>query len=110
PPLAELKAMGDINLQLDLQGEAAQAGKTDGEPAQDAAAAPEAAASAEAAAEVSAEPIAESDAALAGGEPPSDEALLEGTAPEERAASIADDEEDGEEGDELSAEGGDSHE
>jgi segregation and condensation protein B len=41
PPLSELKAIGDINLQLDLQGDAAQPAKADGEAAQSAAAASE---------------------------------------------------------------------
>jgi segregation and condensation protein B len=42
PPLSELKAIGDINLQLDLQGDAAQPAKADGEAAPSAAAASEA--------------------------------------------------------------------
>ncbi len=60
PPLSELRAVGDINLQLDLQGDAAPKGEDDAAPA-------------------------------AGAE-----------------SAAADEEED--EGDELSAEGGDSHE
>jgi segregation and condensation protein B len=65
PPLAELKAVGDIRLQLDLPGEPTPPARTDGESAPDLASAPEPA------------------------------------APEE---------EEGEDGDGLSAEGGDSHE
>jgi segregation and condensation protein B len=109
PPLSELKAVGDINLQLDLQGEAPQPAQIDGELAPGAGLAPEGTVSAEtagASAAVSADAIAESGApATVAAEPPSDEALLEGT-----VESPVDDEEDGEEGDELSAEGGDSHE
>jgi len=98
PPLSELKAIGDINLQLDLQGHAAQAAQaaasgpgTDGRSG-----------------EGSAEPVTatESDASeTTAAASPSDEALLEGS-PE----IAGDDEEDGEDGDELSAEGGESHE
>jgi len=70
PPLSELKAVGDINLQLDLQGAAAQPATTEGEPA--------------------------------------------GTDADTPAAELAgpagEDEEDGEDGDELSAEGSASHE
>jgi len=98
PPLSELKAVGDINLQLDLAngangangadgapGEAAQPAQTDGESPAAAGPAPEPA-------EATGDPVeasAESDAAPA----------IEG-----------EDEEDGEEGEELSAEGGDSRE
>ena len=74
PPLSELKAVGDINLQLDLPGEAAHAARADGESAPGAPSAPEESAA------VSAEAIGGSD------------------------------EEEGEDGDELSAEGGDSRE
>lgn len=42
PPLSELKAVGDINLQLDLRADAAQPAEADGESAQSAAPAPEA--------------------------------------------------------------------
>ncbi|MGH8170578.1 MAG: SMC-Scp complex subunit ScpB [Steroidobacteraceae bacterium] len=80
PPLSELKAVGDINLQLDLQGEASQPAPA---PALDAAAAVGGAA--------------ESPAAPAAEESAADDAAM-------------DDEEDGDESDELSAEGGDSHE
>jgi segregation and condensation protein B len=73
PPLSELKAVGDINLQLALQGDAAQP-----ETAQSAAPAPEA------------------DA----GEPQGGE----------RLESTGEDDEDGDDGDELSAEGGDARE
>ena len=169
PPLSELKAVGDINLQLDLQGAAAQPASTEGEQAPDAASAPDAAASEavaseaatseaatyEAAASAEAgEPQSGEDAAMMGmaaghqpeathgeasnevnadsappltaaAEPPSDEALLEGTAdeallegtaesagdsPENTLDDAVDDEEEGEEDDELSAQGGDSHE
>ena len=104
PPLAELKAMGDINLQLDLQGQPAQpaqAGGAGGAPVEGAEPAPEAAAPDETG-ERSADTPAE------------EEALLEGTAggavdPVDAVDAI-DDEEEREEGDELSAEGGDSHE
>jgi len=101
PPLAELKAVGDINLQLGLSAE----------PTGQSAAAP-------------AEAIAHSDVPPTSSTEPSDEALLEGTAGNSgQAADSVDaidaidaidameDEEHGEEGDdELSAEGGDSHE
>ena len=103
PPLSELKAIGDINLQLDLQGDAAQAPKADGESVQAAASGPEADGRS---GEGSAQTAAESDASeTSAAAPPSDEALLEGS-PE----IAGDDEEDGEDGDELSAEGGESHE
>jgi segregation and condensation protein B len=100
PPLAELKAMGDINLQLDLPGEQSQAAPAVVE------ASPEA--SVEAGGEVTAEAAATPDMpASPAAEPPSDEALLEGT-----AETPVDDDGDSEDqdGDELSAEGGDSRE
>jgi len=75
PPLSELKAVGDINLQLDLQGEITPAAG----PAAEAAAALEAS---------------ESEAAATGSE----------------AIGEPDAEEEGDDGDELSAEGGDSRE
>jgi segregation and condensation protein B len=80
PPLAELKAMGDINLQLDLPGEPGQPGPTsapEGTPLTEAD---------ERSAEVSAEATLESDAS---------------------ATRVDDDDEDG---GELSAEGADSRE
>ena len=86
PPLSALKAVGDINLQLDLRG--APAARPDGEPAP----------------AITAEPT-ESAASTA-------ESAPEESA-NARAPSAGDDEEDaedGEDGDELSAEGGDSHE
>lgn len=92
PPLAELKAMGDINLQLDLPGEPARPAPAD-ESQEGAAPAADGA------------PTAESGPSpSAAAEPPSDEALLEGSA--EGAA----DEDEGDDGEELSAEGGESHE
>lgn len=121
PPLAELKAVGDINLQLDLQGAAAE-----GQPAAESAAIGAAAESTETAESGdSAEPgeATDSTAAIAAAGKPeegggadvasaappddSDEALLEGS-----GASALDDEEDGddsEDADDLSADGGDSH-
>ncbi|MHB8814057.1 MAG: SMC-Scp complex subunit ScpB [Steroidobacteraceae bacterium] len=94
PPLSELKAVGDINLQLDLPG------RPEGESAPGSAPAPRASAA------VSAEAMGGPDAIpTAAGEPPSDEALLEGT-----GDSATEDEEEGEDGDDLSAEGGDSRE
>ncbi|HET9108988.1 MAG TPA: SMC-Scp complex subunit ScpB [Steroidobacteraceae bacterium] len=124
PPLAELKAVGDINLQLDLQGAAAE-----GQPAAESAAIGAAAESTETAestdcaepgeatdstdstAPIAAagEPEEGSGADVASAAPPddSDEALLEGS-----GASALDDEEDGddsEDADDLSADGGDSH-
>jgi segregation and condensation protein B len=104
PPLAELKAVGDFNLQLDLQGdaaaraaaEAAAAAALAGEP-------PEAAASAEA------------GESAADGQPaaePTDAADESGTAADagDAAEHGLDDDEDGEDGDELSADSGDSRE
>ncbi|MGH8181257.1 MAG: SMC-Scp complex subunit ScpB, partial [Steroidobacteraceae bacterium] len=70
PPLSELKAVGDFNLQLDLPADAGQAAKTDGEPAG-----------------------IDTDAPVA-----------------EVFGPAADEEEDGEDGDELSAEGSASQE
>ncbi|HEX8758080.1 MAG TPA: SMC-Scp complex subunit ScpB [Steroidobacteraceae bacterium] len=86
PPLSELKAVGDINLQLDLQGEASQP------------------ASAQVVAEPDALAIDTADSAVA------DNSAEAGNTAEVDAA--AEDDEDGEEGEEgeLSAEGGDSHE
>jgi segregation and condensation protein B len=118
PPLAELKAMGDINLQLDLQGEPAQPAGMQGEPAPDGAAAAPGGAPGEAAgqiAEASAGAIPEPQSPpAAAAEPPSDEALLEGTAKSAAdrvdASDAIDEEEEGEDGDELSAEGSDSRE
>ncbi len=112
PPLSELKAVGDINLQLDLQGEASQAAPAGGEAAEEASAASAGGGAAEASAEgaaASAQAVAESDAVAIGTGPMSDEALLEPDNAAEVDAVAEDDEEDGEEG-ELSAEGGDSRE
>ena len=118
PPLSELKAVGDINLQLDLQGDAARPAQTDGQLPPGAESTPEAAALAAMNGESAADPAEPTD----GAEPtvaaePSDQSLLEGTADNgveydaaEPDAIEAEDEEDGEEGDELSAEGGDSRE
>jgi len=92
PPLSELKAVGDINLQLDLQGAARQSAPPDGD------AAPAPAAAAEAG------PEAEPEAGPPAG---SAEGIEAATAPVPHAA---EDEEDGEYGEELSAEGGDSRE
>ncbi|MBW4052253.1 MAG: SMC-Scp complex subunit ScpB [Proteobacteria bacterium] len=132
PPLSELKAVGDINLQLDLQGSAGA--KPDGETAPGVAAGIDSAGEAPASGESSestasgeppeptesGEPAASADSAAAASGPEeesgadapsaaaddrSDEALLEGS-----EASAVDEEEDGEDGEELSAEGGDSHE
>jgi segregation and condensation protein B len=111
PPLSELKAVGDINLQLDLQGQAVPSAPGDGESAAQDSATPEGAASVEAAAGATAsdEPAegaqASAEALPAAPSEPSDESVLESP-----AECAADDEEDGEEGDELSAEGGESHE
>jgi segregation and condensation protein B len=96
PPLSELKAVGDINLHLDLQGEPGRSAQANGEGA--------------------AEPASGAPAGEDGdaGEPQSDEALLESTAAstvQSAAERGSEEEEDREEGDdELSAEGGDSHE
>lgn len=121
PPLSELKAVGDINLQLDLQGEASPPAPAGGEAVPDSAPAAEAAASVDAsddaeasAEEASIEAVADSEPAthLTAAEPQSEEALLEGAGEDATDCdNAADDEDDeGEEGDELSAEGGDSHE
>ena len=132
PPLSELKAVGDINLQLDLQGNPAQGGEAQGSPAQAAqshgesvaqeagsaaGAATSEAITSEAAAPAEAEAPVEASADLdsvttAGAEPPGDEALLEGTADNGVDAGDAFDsaEDDEDRDDELSAEGGDSHE
>ena len=124
PPLAELKAVGDINLQLDLRGEAGA--NTAGEAAR-ADVAGESAGSGDATDSSVAtdprecvEPAAVSEGvpeASAAPAEPGDEALLEGSVESaavdeaaESADAAADDEEDGEEGRELSAEGGDSRE
>jgi segregation and condensation protein B len=77
PPLAQLKAMGDINLKLDLPGEPDQAAKTEGEPA-------------------------------AGGSPAAEAAA--GEAGESSAETYAPDDDEHEDGGELSAEGGESRE
>jgi segregation and condensation protein B len=128
PPLSELKAVGDINLQLDLQGEdgaraaegeaaasgeseqPAEAGESAG-PAQSAAIAEPAeltgsAALADPAATGAAEASTEADAPTASAAEPGEQALLEAQA--ERDAE--DEEEDGDDGEERSAEGGDSRE
>jgi segregation and condensation protein B len=108
PPLAELKAMGDINLQLDLQGEPARSAKSDGASPHEGEPAPGADACAEGAqiGEGSAEAGAETDSlAKPAAEPRSDEARLHDT-----ADGVVEDEDEGEEGDELSAEGCDSRE
>lgn len=121
PPLSELKAVGDINLQLDLQGEASPPAPAGGEAVPDSAPAAEAAASVDAsddaeasAEEASIEAVADSEPAthLTAAEPQSEEALLEGAGEDAADCDNAVDDEDdeGEEGDELSAEGGDSHE
>ncbi len=111
PPLSQLKAVGDINLRLDLQGAAAQPAPADGEGAAGASPAGEAGATSEngGVGEAPAEALAQSAAPAA--EPPSDEALLEGARDNTgEAGGSTEDDEDGEEGDELSADGNDSHE
>jgi segregation and condensation protein B len=103
PALSELKAVGDINLQLALSAGEAEGAKRDGgagEPA--AAAATDADASALPAAEAAAEPAA---SAAGAAELPSDEALFEGS-----AENAGEDDDEHDDGDELSAEGGDSRE
>jgi segregation and condensation protein B len=109
PPLSELKAVGDFNLQLNLAadavdgarsgaGEAAAASATDAVGAQPATVAPRAAA-------------AESGtSAGSSSEPPSEAALLEESLLEESAENAAEDDDERDEGDELSAEGSDSRE
>ena len=122
PPLSELKAVGDINLQLDLQGAGgitpegatapggAAGGESGGEPA--ASQEPQAAEpgeSADALADaVESEAGSGGDPASAAPADQSDEALLQRS-----GASAAEEEEEGEDredGDELSADGGGSHE
>lgn len=122
PPLSELKAIGDVNLQLDLSGAVPRSAQADGEAMPESLAAAEAgpevgAVAVAAGTEASSEASTEEASPATADEPPNDEALLEGapesTAEPDDAAEadrIAEDEEDGEEGDELSAEGGDSHE
>lgn len=113
PPLAELKAMGDINLQLELAGEPAASTKANGESPQEGESAPAPDASAEVATQdgeestqASAEANGEGDLrATTGAEPPNDEALFCGA-----IDGAAEDEDDGDDGDELSAEGDASHE
>ena len=109
PPLAELKAMGDINLQLELAGEPAASTQANGESLQEGESGATPDASAEAATQdgaASAEASGEPDLpATTRAEPPGDEALLHGT-----VDGAADDEDEGDDGDELSAEGGASHE
>jgi segregation and condensation protein B len=109
PPLSELKAVGDFNLQLNLAadavdgarsgaGEAAAASATDAVGAQPAPVAPRAAA-------------AESGtSAGSSSEPPTEAALLEESLLEESAENAAEDDDERDEGDELSAEGSDSRE
>src|SRR5690348_4805438 len=87
PPLAELKAMGDINLQLDLAGEPAASTQANGESLREgeSAATPDASAEAatqdgEASTQAFAEASGEPDLpAATRAEPPGDEALLHGT-------------------------------
>jgi segregation and condensation protein B len=127
PPLAELRAVGDINLQLDLQGDPAAKreggaahGDADGAGTEAQGDASQASGADGAGAE---EPAEFADFTESGGSAPEttagtdspggaaaepgDEALLERTT--STAESALDDEED-DEGDELSAEGGESHE
>jgi segregation and condensation protein B len=107
PPLSELKAVGDINLQLDLAAEAAGGAGSEaaaGEPA--AAPAPDSAGGPQPSAEAHAAAAAESGhAAASSTEPPSDEALLEGS-----GESAIDEDDEHDDSDELSAEGGDARE
>jgi segregation and condensation protein B len=111
PPLSELKAMGDINLQLDLQGEAGARVHAEHPPGD--AAGGEGAESAAPAAEVSPQASAGSPTPPAAGEP-SDEALLEGRVEtvtgQAAVESAVEDDEDGDESEEMSADGADSHE
>jgi segregation and condensation protein B len=111
PPLSELRAVGDINLQLDLQGDAAA--RSEGEAAQSAAGDV-----ATQGAEVNPEePVAALESAepgggvleVAAGSDAPGAASLEAR-PADEAADSALDDEDEEEGDEASAEGGESHE
>jgi segregation and condensation protein B len=143
PPLSELRAVGDINLQLDLQGAAGAKSESDaaqgaaggagteaqGDAAQalgvdGAAAEPKSAESGESAqsdepAEFAdftesgasaLETTAGADSSAVAAAEPSDEALLERTTESGEAPERAFDDEEEDEGDELSAEGGDSHE
>jgi segregation and condensation protein B len=107
PALSELKAVGDFNLQLDLSadaGEGSRAGGGAGEAA--VAAAADVGGGSQPAAEGSAPAGDESGARAAGaGELPSDETLLEGS-----AENAGEDDDERDDGDELSAEGGDSRE
>ena len=133
PPLAELKAVGDINLQLDLQGTAGATPEGEAAQGQTADESTAVGKAAETAGSTDPAGIAESvesdeaanatdrlgaasepeggsgaDAASAAPAEQSDEALLEGS-----GSGAVDDEEDGEDaedGDELSADGGDSRE
>ena len=109
PPLSELKAVGDFNLQLNLAadavdgarggaGEAAAASAMDAVGAQPATVAPTAA-------------DAESGtSAGSSSEPPSEGALLEESLLDESVENVAEDDDERDEGDELSAEGSDSRE
>jgi segregation and condensation protein B len=127
PPLSELKAIGDVNMQLDLQGQPGATAEDGGQHG--AGDAGELAVGAVPIAETLAEAAGDPHAAAQVASEPSDEALLEGTAEsdgtESAAAegaaesrgmesagieSVVEDEDDGEESDELSAEGGDSRE
>ena len=116
PPLAQLRAVGDINLQLDLQGEAAAGREGAAAPGAAAGVNTDAAGAAESAASTEAAEFADFTESGRSAPEPSDETLLEGaaeTAPTQatgEAAESACDDEDEDEGDELSAEGGDSHE
>ena len=109
PPLSELKAVGDFNLQLNLAadavdgarggaGEAAAASAMDAVGAQPATVAPTAA-------------DAESGtSAGSSSEPPSEGALLVESLLDESVENFAEDDDERDEGDELSAEGSDSRE
>jgi segregation and condensation protein B len=135
PPLSQLKAVGDINLQLDLQGEdgaRAAEGEAAAEESVQSAAAGESAGPAQSAtiaesaeharpaeredAAATEEPAAgtEADEPTACAGAPGEQTLLEAQAArgaEHTADGAADDEEeDGDDGDERSAEGGDSRE
>ncbi|HWF97789.1 MAG TPA: SMC-Scp complex subunit ScpB [Steroidobacteraceae bacterium] len=116
PPLAQLRAVGDINLQLDLQGEAAARREGAAAPGAAAGVNTDAAGAAESAASTEATEFADFTESGRSAPEPSDETLLEGaaeTAPTQatgEAAESAFDDEDEDEGNELSAEGGDSHE
>ncbi len=125
PPLAQLKAIGDINLQLDLRGEPAAKAEGESPEAGERARAGQPAQGAAARAEPWPEEAGESLAASADAGEAGEEALLEGAAAgaavdgdgAESAApasagieSAVEDDEESDESDELSAEGGDSHE